>query len=245
MNLHLKNQSQNNNKKSNSQVELIDKLHTEWKDCLRCPLHVTRTQTVFGTGNTVNPKIFIVGQSPGEIEDREGKPFVGKDSWHLNAAMEKAGISRANDCYITNSVICRPWIPHTSRNFPPSVTSIESCRNRLLLEYEIVKNTIDVIVLVGKEAHITWLRHNDFSNPSFNSDMFKIRIKDVIGWNKSTSNLDETVNNKMIYTVYHPSYIARQGDTQLALDWLNDWIAISKFVFNKEIESPRGSNNNV
>jgi len=243
MNLHLKNQSQDNNEKSNPQIELIDKLHTEWENCLRCPLHVTRTQTVFGTGNTINPKIFVVGQSPGEAEDKQGKPFVGKVSWHLNAVMGKAGINRENDCYITNSVICRPWIPHTGRNFPPSITSIESCRNRLLLEYEIVKNTVDVIVLIGKEAHMTWLRHNDFSNPSFRSS--EIRMKDVIGWNQNPNGLDKTVNDKMIYTVYHPSYIARQGDTQLALDWLNDWVAISKFVFNREIESPRESNSNV
>ena len=212
----------------------IDTLHSEWKGCLRCPLHVTRTQTVFGDGNITNPKIFIIGQSPGETEDKEGKPFVGRVSWHLNAAMKKAGISRANDCYITNSVICRPWIPHTGRNFPPSITSIESCRNRLLLEYKIVKNTVRVIVLVGKEAYATWMMSNSFSDPGFN--VSRITLKNVLGWGKTPDSGIDT------YTIYHPSYIARQHSAQLAMSWLNDWRAISTFINSNERISPRRQN---
>ena len=209
----------------------INKIRSEWENCIRCPLHLTRTQVVFGSGNSVDPKILIIGQSPGETEDKEGKPFVGKVSWHLNAAMKKAGIDRENDCYITNSVTCRPWIPHSRSNFPPSIASIKVCRERLLLEYELVKNSVKVIVLVGKEAYATWMEHDKFSDPGFT--VSRITLGKVLGWSKAPNSEIDT------YTMYHPSYIARKGSAELATSWLNDWKAISTFAKNSERYSPR------
>ena len=212
----------------------LDQIRLDWKDCLRCPLHSTRIQTVFGSGNSVDPKILVIGQSPGETEDKEGKPFVGRVSWHLNAAMKKAGIDRENDCYVTNSVICRPWVPHSRSNFPPSIASIETCRERLLLEYELVKNTVKVIVLVGKEAYATWMEHDQFSDPGFT--VSRITLGKVLGWSKTPDSGIDT------YTIYHPSYIARRSSAELAMSWLNDWQAISAFAIDGKRYSPRRQN---
>lgn len=212
----------------------LDEIRSDWKDCLRCPLHLTRTQTVFGSGNSVDPKILVIGQSPSEIEDREGKPFIGNVNWHLNAAMEKAGINREKDCYITNSVICRPWIPHSRSSFPPSIDSIETCRKRLLLEYELIRNTVKVIVLVGKEAYATWMEYDEFSDPGFTTS--RITLKEVLGWSKTPDTGIDT------YTIYPPLHIAKKNSAELALAWLNDWKAISAFALNSKRYSPRRQN---
>ena len=200
----------------------IDQQLEEWKSCEKCQLHIFRTQVVLGSGNSIDPKIMVIGQSPGEAEDREGKPFIDETSWHLNQALKASKINREQDCYITNSVACRPWIPPSNKNIPPSTNSIRHCRKRLLLEYDKIKNSIETIVLVGKEAYIAWHMHKQMMEPSFNPA--RIRMGDIIGWS-------EEIDNIKTYTLYHPSYIAKQGKAEIARKWLNNWIEISSSVF--------------
>ncbi|GAF96815.1 unnamed protein product, partial [marine sediment metagenome] len=95
-----------------------------WTDCKKCTLCSSRTQVVFGTGNDVDPEIFVVGQGPGEVEDREGKPFVGPVSWHLDQVMKSVDIDRNKDCYLTNTVSCRPWMPKINKNRAPTIREI-------------------------------------------------------------------------------------------------------------------------
>lgn len=207
--------------KSPSTNDIDQQLET-WKSCEKCQLHVFRTQVVLGSGNSTDPKIMIIGQSPGETEDKQGKPFVGKVSWHLNQALKASKINREQDCYVTNSVVCRPWMPSSNRNIPPSMNSLKHCRERLLLEYNRIKNSVEAIVLVGKEAYIAWHMHEQMAEPSFNPA--RVRMGDVIGWSTGLDNIKT-------YTVYHPSYIARQGKAEIARRWLNNWVEISSSVF--------------
>jgi len=77
------------------------------KDCKKCKLSEQRTQVVFGDGNP-DTGIMFVGEAPGADEDVEGKPFVGKAGKLLTQELERVGLLRQRDYYITNVVKCRP-----------------------------------------------------------------------------------------------------------------------------------------
>src|SRR5690606_25993310 len=76
------------------------------RDCTRCPLHRGRTQTVFGVGRR-DASLLVVGEAPGEEEDRQGEPFVGPAGRLLNAMLRAIGLSR-EQVYIANILKCRP-----------------------------------------------------------------------------------------------------------------------------------------
>ena len=76
------------------------------EDCTACPLHVTRTNCVFGVGNP-NAKLMFVGEAPGEQEDLTGTPFVGKAGQLLDKFLFAVDLSR-EDVYIANILKCRP-----------------------------------------------------------------------------------------------------------------------------------------
>ncbi len=90
-------------RRSMSELELLRK---ECGDCLRCELGRTRTNLVFGTGNE-NAKLMFVGEGPGEQEDLQGIPFVGRAGKLLDDMLGMFELSR-DDVYIANIVKCRP-----------------------------------------------------------------------------------------------------------------------------------------
>jgi len=205
----------------------------DWKDCQRCPLQATRRNVVFASGNLVDPKIFVVGQSPGEQEDLQGKPFVGPVAAHLNGVMRHVGIDRETDCCVTNTVSCRPWIPQTGKNVPPSCKSILACKPRLNEEWNKVKDSVKCVVLVGKEAFLTWMLSESLEKNKI--DPNRIRLGSVLGW-------QEPDEGPPAYVVYHPSYIARAAKREISEAWAQDWNAISHFVKTGEKIDPRSSN---
>ena len=81
--------------------------------CERCPLFARATQTVFGVGS-VGSRLFLIGEQPGDHEDRAGAPFVGPAGRVLDDALEEAGIERAS-VYLTNAVKHFKWSPRGKR----------------------------------------------------------------------------------------------------------------------------------
>ncbi len=77
--------------------------------CRACPLWQRGTQTVFGEG-LVKSRLILVGEQPGDAEDRSGRPFVGPAGKLLDKALDAAGIDRA-DAYVTNAVKHFKWVP--------------------------------------------------------------------------------------------------------------------------------------
>src|SRR5688500_15162273 len=77
--------------------------------CRGCPLYANATQTVFGAGPT-GAKIVLVGEQPGDVEDRQGLPFVGPAGKLLDKLMERVGIPR-DTVYVTNAVKHFKWTP--------------------------------------------------------------------------------------------------------------------------------------
>ncbi|MEU3449362.1 UdgX family uracil-DNA binding protein [Streptomyces thermolilacinus] len=80
----------------------LDALRAAAAGCEGCPLHAPATQTVFGEGNP-HARVLLVGEQPGDQEDRQGKPFVGPAGRLLDRALEEAGID-PDDTYTTNAV---------------------------------------------------------------------------------------------------------------------------------------------
>ena len=110
-------------------------------DCCLCGLCDGRTTIVLPDGNLLS-KVVFVGEAPGENEDLQGRPFVGKSGKILADAMALAGISRS-DVMITNTVKCRP---PSNRN--PKPEEMEACRP--FLESELAGRSL--VVGLGKSA---------------------------------------------------------------------------------------------
>lgn len=110
-------------------------------DCRLCGLCEGRTTIVLPDGD-LSSKVVFVGEAPGENEDVQGRPFVGKSGKILEGAMEAAGISRS-DVMITNTVKCRP-----PNNRDPKPDEMDACRP--FLESELEGRAL--VVGLGKSA---------------------------------------------------------------------------------------------
>jgi DNA polymerase len=120
------------------------------QDCKACPLFANATQAVFGEGPT-KATLVLIGEQPGDAEDRAGRPFVGPAGMLLDRALEKAGISR-DSVYVTNAVKHFSWEPRGKRRIhkKPRVSEINACRPWLEAELRRVKPS--AIVCLGASA---------------------------------------------------------------------------------------------
>ena len=80
----------------------VDELRTAAADCQGCELHAPATQTVFSSGSAL-ARVALVGEQPGDAEDRAGAPFVGPAGQLLDRALVAAGLDRRT-CFVTNAV---------------------------------------------------------------------------------------------------------------------------------------------
>lgn len=110
----------------------IDALRADALDCTRCRLYQRRTNVVFGEGDPQSPLV-IVGEGPGDHEDRSGRPFVGRAGQMLDSALRDNGLTR-EQVYICNTVKCRAadWSTGKPRNRPPAPDEVEACRHWLV-----------------------------------------------------------------------------------------------------------------
>jgi uracil-DNA glycosylase len=120
------------------------------RSCKACDLYKRATQTVFGEG-PVGAPLFLVGEQPGDQEDKQGHPFVGPAGRVLDAALEAASISR-DQVYLTNVVKHFKWEPRGKRRLhsKPNVAEIDACKGWLQAEVELVDP--QVIVCLGATA---------------------------------------------------------------------------------------------
>ena len=112
--------------------------------CKKCALHSTRTNLVFGVGNE-NADILFVGEGPGENEDLQGEPFVGKAGKLLDKYLEVIDLDRNKNIYIANIVKCRP-----PQNRDPQEDEQEACINWLREQTRLIEPKI--IVCLGRIA---------------------------------------------------------------------------------------------
>jgi uracil-DNA glycosylase family protein len=120
------------------------------RNCTACPLHKLGTQTVFGEGPAHAP-LMLVGEQPGDYEDRMGRPFVGPAGKLLDRALAEAGVDRSR-AYVTNAVKHFKWTARGKRRIhgKPSGPEIAACFPWLRAEIELVAP--QVLVCLGATA---------------------------------------------------------------------------------------------
>jgi DNA polymerase len=133
-----------------------------WQDCERCGLHETRTQVVFGRGQTrKNERVLVLflGEAPGFTEDADGAAFVGEAGRLLNSMIKDTELDFTY--WVDNAVACRPTNQH-GRNRPPSDVEVQACRPRVE-ELLTLLNPVGV-ALVGSVAR-GWYRNRLTNRP--------------------------------------------------------------------------------
>jgi DNA polymerase len=128
----------------------LEELREKARRCRDCPLWANATQTVFGEGDP-HARVMLVGEQPGDAEDRDGHPFVGPAGKLLDRALEAAGVDR-DHVYITNAVKHFKWQLRGKRRLhkTPAQREIDACRQ--WLEGEIAALKPQVIVCLGATA---------------------------------------------------------------------------------------------
>jgi uracil-DNA glycosylase family protein len=151
----------------------LSKARKDAEDCTRCPLWKSATQTVFGAGPSA-ARIMFVGEQPGDVEDREGEPFVGPAGRLLREAMSRAGLD-VSAVYLTNVVKHFKWRPRGKRRIHerPNREEVMACRPWLDLEIEHIRPRVVVALgataareLLGPSVRVTRDRTKKFPSPS-------------------------------------------------------------------------------
>lgn len=120
-----------------------DALQVRVSECTGCELHAGRTQTVFGTGNR-QADWLVIGEAPGQDEDLQGEPFVGRAGQLLNAMLQAIGLQR-DEVYIANILKCRP-----PDNRDPKPGEVACCEPWLMRQIELIQPRM--ILAVGRIA---------------------------------------------------------------------------------------------
>ncbi len=165
----------------------LDSLKAEVSICEKCGLSKTRKNVVFGDGSG-KAKLVFVGEAPGEDEDIQGLPFVGRSGQLLTKIIEAMGLKR-KDVYIANILKCRP-----PDNRPPTPDEITACRENLRRQIGIIKPK--VICTLGKFASQTLL----------NTETPISALRGKFG----------CYNGIKVMPTFHPAYLLRNlGDKRL------------------------------
>lgn len=128
----------------------LDALASAAEGCRGCPLYADATQVVFGQGRP-SARLMLVGEQPGDKEDKEGEPFVGPAGRLLDKALEEAGIVRST-AYVTNAVKHFKWKPRGNRRLhqTPRAGEIEACKPWLAAEVQAVEP--EAVLAMGATA---------------------------------------------------------------------------------------------
>ena len=121
--------------------------------CPRCKLSKSRSTVVFGSGNP-RARLMVIGEGPGEEEDKQGKPFVGRAGQLLTRMLASVGFDRERDCYIANVIKCRP-----ERNRNPEPDEVAACNPFLMAQIDTIQP--HVILALGNFAAQTLLGTKD------------------------------------------------------------------------------------
>jgi DNA polymerase len=128
----------------------LERIREDARACQDCPLWANATQTVFGAGDP-HARVMLVGEQPGDEEDKKGLPFVGPAGRLLDKALEAAGVDRTH-LYVTNAVKHFKWQLRGKRRLhkTPAQREVDACHQ--WLEREIATVKPHVIVALGSTA---------------------------------------------------------------------------------------------
>jgi uracil-DNA glycosylase family 4 len=162
--------------------------------CRKCAIGSTRTNSVYGEGDPCSP-VMIVGEGPGENEDRLGRPFIGRAGELLEKMLAAIDLSR-EDVFICNTVKCRPTFDDGKRlrNRAPEPQEMANCRPYLEEQIEIIRPRL--ILALGAPAA-----------KSFMGEKFSI--------SRQRGQWFEGPGGIPVIATFHPAYILRQTGGEL------------------------------
>src|SRR3954449_2427161 len=150
----------------------LKQLREDARRCQACPLWANATQTVFGAGDP-HARVMLVGEQPGDEEDKKGLPFVGPAGRLLDRALEAAGVEREH-LYVTNAVKHFKWEPRGKRRLhkTPAQREIDACHQWIEGEIRSVQPRVIVCLgataaraLIGREFRVTQSRGKLVKSP--------------------------------------------------------------------------------
>lgn len=125
-------------------IDNFAELEIQCKQCHKCGLCETRTNVVFGVG-TPDAEVMFIGEGPGQNEDEQGEPFVGRGGKLLDKMLEAIDLDRKKNIYIANIVKCRP-----PKNRDPLPEEQTACVDWLRNQFALIRPKI--IVCLGRIA---------------------------------------------------------------------------------------------
>lgn len=128
----------------------LEGLQADCLQCKKCGLCASRNHVVFGVGNA-QAKVMLVGEGPGEHEDLEGEPFVGRGGQLLDKLLAAVDLDRRLNVYITNIVKCRP-----PKNRDPLPEEQEACLPWLRRQFAVIRPKI--VVCLGRVAAMKMIK---------------------------------------------------------------------------------------
>ena len=175
--------------------------HLDWpalqdsmRACTACPLSQGRCNVVPGVGDPQRPDWLVVGEAPGEQEDRQGEPFVGAAGQLLDKMLFAMGLTRSERVYITNVIKCRP--PH-NRN--PEPAEVAQCAPFLQRQIELLQPRI--VLAVGRFAAQSVLARAGVDEATRSQPLGKLRGQ--------VFRLPTAQGPVPVVVSYHPAYLLR------------------------------------
>lgn len=161
----------------------LDILYSYIHTCMNCSLGATRLRFVFGVGSP-NAKLLVIGEAPGEEEDKQGEPFVGRAGQLLTKMLEAINFTR-EEIYIANILKCRP-----PKNRRPTSEEVVECEPYLWKQIELLQPV--VILALGLTAAETLFKE-------------KLTMKDIRGKERTYKNIPTIIT-------YHPAALLRNPE---------------------------------
>lgn len=191
----------------------LDDLKNICEKCYACEIASRRDKMVFFAGNP-KAKVVFIGEAPGKDENAQGLPFVGRAGQLLNTYLEKVGINREKDLYITNILKCRPTNPdRPNKDRVPATFEIKNCIGYLYKQIETVQP--DLIVLCGGTSLKTLTGKKSIQISKVRGEAFELELN---GFKYNA------------IAIYHPSYLMQYASQEQKNLTLEDLKLIKTYV---------------
>jgi len=190
--------------------------------CVSCGLYKNVLSPRMEPFGKFKKKILIIGEAPGETEDRNGKQWQGKVGRRLKRTLSSMGIDLFKDCLNINSINCRP-IDEKGRNRKPTDMEIACCRKRVLKVID--QNKPRLILLLGGSAVQSFLGHRWTRGLTAGAKGKADKISVWRGWN-----IPDRDFHAWVCPTYHPSFVERDNEGIVETIWLKDLRNALKFI---------------
>lgn len=195
-------------------------------ECKKCPYSFNRT-VVFGRAGTSAPKIALIGEAPGETEDKLGEPFVGSSGKFLQVAVSKSGLLWQN-LYKTNVILCRP--ENNNITSSDAEDAIFFCKKRFIKEVQTLTKTVRVFVALGGTATKAFGIQGSITK--VRGSVFIVKYDTVTKEFKTVNKQDK--DSFIVIPTFHPSFIMR-GQFAEEVTWRNDLEKAQDFSTKKYV----------